>query len=120
MEDNRAEQIEALEILAEFNERLLKNMKIIVKELSNERLDDTDDFLKGIIDAINWEVQVVNGTLTLLNEKEEQVGKEELNRKIIALSDAIASKDDNKMVEAFQSLIPEFEHLGEAAIKVIV
>ena len=62
MEDNRAEQKEALEILLEFNERLVKNMKIVVKELSGQRLDDTDKFIKGIVDAINWEVQVVNGT----------------------------------------------------------
>lgn len=44
MEDNRKEQIEALEVLLEFNERLVKNMKIIVKELSGKRLDDTDKF----------------------------------------------------------------------------
>ena len=53
MEDNRKEQIEALEVLLEFNERLVKNMKIIVKELSGKRLDDTDKFLKSIVDAIN-------------------------------------------------------------------
>ena len=47
MEDNRAEQIEALQVLEEFNGRLVKNMEIIVKELSGERLDDTDQFLKG-------------------------------------------------------------------------
>ena len=49
MEDNRAEQIEALQVLEEFNGRLVKNMEIIVKELSGERLDDTDQFLKGIV-----------------------------------------------------------------------
>lgn len=63
MEDNRAEQIEALEVLTEFNDRLVHNMEIIVKELKGERLDDTDQFLKGIVDAVNWEIQVVNGTL---------------------------------------------------------
>ena len=51
MEDNRAEQIEALQVLEEFNGRLVKNMEIIVKELSGERLDDTDQFLKGIVDT---------------------------------------------------------------------
>ena len=33
MEDNRKEQMEALEILTDFNGRLVKNMTIIVKEL---------------------------------------------------------------------------------------
>ncbi len=119
MEDNRQEQIEALEVLVEFNERLLKNMRIIVKELSGQRLEDTDKFLKGIIDAINWEVQVVNGTMDLLNDGEERISKEEFNQKIIALSKAIEAKEDAKMAEAFEALIPIFEKLGDAASKVI-
>lgn len=69
MEDNRKEQIEALEVLLEFNERLVKNMNIIVKELSGKRLDDTDKFLKSIVDAINWEIQVVNGTLEVIRRR---------------------------------------------------
>ena len=73
MEDNRKEQIEALEVLLEFNERLVKNMNIIVKELSGKRLDDTDKFLKSIVDAINWEIQVVNGTLEVINDGEERL-----------------------------------------------
>ena len=115
MEDNRAEQKEALEILLEFNERLVKNMKIVVKELSGQRLDDTDKFIKGIVDAINWEVQVVNGTMELLNGGRQRVDKESFNNKILALGDAIASKDDGKMAAAFQELIPFFENLGQAA-----
>ena len=118
MEDNRAEQKEALEVLKEFNERLLKNMNIIVKELSGERMDDTNKFLKGIIDAINWEVQVVNGTMEMLNEGKERIHKERFNGKIVAFSDAIASKDDQKMADAVKDLIPEFEALGKAAEEV--
>ena len=68
MEDNRAEQIEALEVLTEFNDRLVHNMEIIVKELKGERLDDTDQFLKGIVDAVNWEIQVVNLSLIHISE----------------------------------------------------
>ena len=41
-----AEQIEALEVLTEFNDRLVHNMEIIVKELKGERLDDTDQFFE--------------------------------------------------------------------------
>ncbi len=119
MEDNRAEQKEALEVLEEFNERLVKNMKIVVKELSGQRLDDTNKFIKGIVDAINWEVQVVNGTMEMLNEGKTRVDKEEFNAKIIALSDAIATMEDAKMAEAFQNLLPIFENLGQAAKEVI-
>lgn len=119
MEDNRAEQREALEVLAEFNERLVHNMKIIVKELSGERLDDTDKFLKGITDAINWEIQVMNGTMDMLNDGKTRIDKEAFNQAVVALSDAIKSKDDARMAKEFENIIPVFEQLGESAKEVI-
>ena len=119
MEDTRLEQKEALETLLEFNERLLKNMSIIVKELSGERLDDTDKFLKSIIDAMNWEIGVMNGTMSLLNEGKERIKKECFNRKVIAFGEAVNAKDDTKIAVAMKELIPEFEGLGVAAKEVI-
>ena len=119
MEDNRAEQIEALQVLEEFNGRLVKNMEIIVKELSGERLDDTDQFLKGIIDAINWEIQVVNSTMQVLNDGKVRVDKESFNADIVALSEAISAKDDAKMAEEFQRVIAVFNLLGESVNEVI-
>ena len=118
MEDNRAEQKEALEVLIEFNERVLKNMRIIVKELSGERLEDTNQFLKGIADALNWEIQVVNGTMDMLNEGKERINKEEFNASVIKLSDAIKADDDTEMAAAFTDLIPLFENLCAAAREV--
>lgn len=119
MEDSRKEQVEALEVLQEFNERLIKNMNIIVKELSGQRLDDTDNFLEAIINAINWEIQVVNGTIGLLNEGTERLNKEAFNNAIISLSEAIGAKDDVKMAEEFRKVIPVFEQLGVAAKEVV-
>lgn len=119
MADNRQEQIEALEVLVEFNERLVKNMTIIVKELSGERLDDTDKFLKSIIDAINWEIQVINGTMEVLNDGTERINKDEFNKIIVALGEAVAAKDDAKMAEEFKKVIPAFEKLGVSAREAI-
>lgn len=119
MEDVRKEQVEALEVLIEFNQRLLKNMRILVKELSGARLEDTDALLKSVVDAMNWEIQVMNGTMDLLNEGTQRLDKEEFNSKIIAVGEAIASKEDAKMATAFEDVIPSFEKLGEAASVVI-
>lgn len=120
MINNREEQKEALETLEEFNERLVKNMKIIVKELTGQRLDDTDAFLDGIVKALNWEIQVVNGTMELLNEGKTRLDKEEFNAQIMNLSAAIEAKNDADLAKAFQMMIPEFEKLGAAAEEVTV
>jgi len=119
MEDMRKEQIEALETLVEFNDRLLKNIPILVKELSGARLEDTDKFADNIIKAINWEIEVMNLTMDLLNESKERIVKDVANDKIIALSEAINAKDDVKMAEAFEALLPVLENLGVVAKEVI-
>lgn len=119
MEDNRKEQMEALETLLEFNDRLVNNIQIIVKELSGNRLEDTDKFLKSILNAMNWEIQVVNGTMEVLNEGKERVKKETFNDAVVALSDAVKANDDEKMVEAFIPIISVFERLGESVKEVV-
>lgn len=119
MEDLRKEQKEALEVLVEFNGRLVKNLGILKKELSGQRLEDTDKFIKGIVDAINWEVQVMNGTMELLNEGKERINKAEYNEKLTEFSSAIASKSDAQMAECVKAIIPLFENLGVAAKEVI-
>lgn len=117
--DNRAEQKEALETLAEFNVRLIKNMNLVQKELSGERLDDTNAFLQDIVNAINWEVQVMNGTMELLNEDGQHIEKEDFNAKITALGSAVNAKDDAGMAAAFKELVPLFEKLGERVKEII-
>lgn len=117
--NNIAEQKEALETLIEFNQRLLKNMNIIIKELSGERMDDTDEFLKAIIDAMNWEIGVMNGTMSLLNNEKIRINKETFNEKAIKLATAVQNKKDNEIADAIKLLIPEFENLGNAAQEVI-
>ena len=119
MEDNRAEQKEALETLIEFNTRLVKNMEIISKELSGARLEDTDAFLEDIIKAMNWEIQVMNGTMELLNEGKQRIDKEDFNSKILILADAINSKDDQKMAEGFKEVITMFKLLLDRSNDVI-
>lgn len=119
MEANREEQKEALEVLLEFNSRLVGNMKSIVQELTDGRLEDTDKFLENIVQALNWEIQVVNGTMDLLNEDKVRVEKEAFNEKIQLLGSAIAAKDDAKMAEKFKEVIPVFEALQEAAKEVV-
>lgn len=119
MDTYRAEQKEALETLVEFNERVVKNMNILIKELSGERLDDTDKFLRSIIDAMNWEIGVMNGTMSLLNEGRERIDKEQFNRKLIEFEEAVNAKDDQKMAAAVRKLIPVFEKLGAVAKEVI-
>lgn len=119
MAADREEQKEALEVLLKFNDRLVKNMKSIVKELTESRMEDTDKFLTDIVSALNWEIQVVNGTMDLLNEDRERIDKSAFNEKIQALSGALAAKDDAQIAEKISEVIPVFEAIGGAAKEVV-
>lgn len=119
METNRMEQLEALETLAQFNDRLLKNLPTLISELSEGRRPDTDTYLKSIIDAINWEITVMNATSALLAEAGTSVNKEAFNQSILALGSALSSETDSEIAAALRGLIPHFEALGTAAKEVI-
>ena len=89
MENTRIEQLEALETLIEFNSRLLRNLPTIISELSGNRQEDTDNYLKTIIDAINWE-----------------------------LNSALSAQSDPETATALRDLVPCFEQLDKAAREV--
>ena len=114
-----AEQLEALETMAEFNERLLKNLPTLISELSGNRQPDTEQYQKSIIDAINWEISVTNSTLEVLNQDKVRVDKEDFNGKVIALNSALSSKEDSEIANSLEALIPCFEQLGDAVREII-
>lgn len=119
MENITAEQMEALETMAEFNDRLLKNLPTIIEELSGNRQPDTDQYQKSVIDAINWEIAVTNSTLDVLNRDEMRVDRETFNQKMQDLSAALSSGVDERIAESLKALVPCFEQLGAAAREVI-
>ena len=89
------------------------------RKMKKKRLDDTDKFLKAIVDAMNWEIAVVNGISELLNAGKECVNKKVFNEKISKFAEALKINDDGEIAEAIQILILEFENLNIAAKEVI-
>ncbi len=119
MEDIRAQQIEALEVLKNYNSRLVKSMDSIIPELEGDRKDDTDKFLDEIVKGINWEIGILNGTMDFINEKEERIKKEEINASILKLSKALEGKKDSEIAASLKETLPVFENFGKVAAEVL-
>lgn len=116
MEDNRKEEKEALAVLVEYSPKLIKSMKAVVGELRGNRQPDTDEYLLSIIKGMNWEIEVLNGTMDYLNETEQVIDKAAANELFISFSKTYQEKDDTKLADAFEKdMIPFFAHLEEAA-----
>ncbi|MCX4270181.1 MAG: molecular chaperone [Lachnospiraceae bacterium] len=120
MEDLREQQVEALQVLKEYNQKLTKSVLLVVEELRGKRQKDTDEFLKKIIEGINWEIQIYNGTKELINADMVRVDKEEMNRHVMAFGEAVEAKDDAKIADSFEAdILPLLTKLGDAAEEVL-
>ena len=114
MEDNRREEKEALKVLTEYSPKLLKSMRNVMEELHGNRQPDTDEYLLSIIKGMNWEIQVLNGTMDYLNETGQLI--EAANALFVNFSKIYQEKDDEKLAEVFEKdMIPFFEKLEEVA-----
>lgn len=115
MENNRKEQLEALKVLSDFQDKFIANTEILIEELTTVKKDDTDALLKSVTDSINWEIGVLNGTLSLINEESEKLSKEDINKAVTNLADALRSQDDQKIADALdKELLPMLKKIREA------
>lgn len=107
MENNKKEQLEALKVLADFQNKMISNAEILIEELTTVKKEDTNDLLKSVTDSLNWEIGVLNGTLSLINEESEKLSKEDINSAVTILADALRTQDDKNIAEALeQELLP--------------
>lgn len=116
MQDIRNEQLEALSVMVDYIPKLKKGMTGVAAELSGERLADTDEYLIKIIQGLNWVIEVLNGTLSLINEKELRFDKDRINNIILGFGDAYRAKDDAKLALLLTNDLKDFvDRLEEAA-----
>jgi len=114
-----AEEVEALQALTEYSPKLIKALKAVTGELSGERLPDTGEYLKAIINGMNWEIQIYNGTKELFTGI-EALDKDKANDAFVAFSDAYKKSDDEMMKNLIMlKIIPFFTALEEATKNIV-
>ena len=85
------------------------NYYIASKDNKTEMFLDYSELLNSLDSGISAQITINN----------RRINKEEFNRAIVSLNDAISANEDAKMAEEFKKVIPVFEQLGEAAKEVI-
>ncbi|MFA9377125.1 MAG: hypothetical protein ACERKZ_10280 [Lachnotalea sp.] len=95
MENNRIQQEDALRAVIEYNKKLVPALEEVMIELKGNYKEDTTKYLTYILKGVNWVIEVVNGTRSLLDENKEVVKKDEVNQIIITLNQAV--KDENNV-----------------------
>lgn len=116
----KEQQVEALQVLTEYSVKLIKGMKTSAEELMGCRKEDTDEFLRMVLDGVNWELNVLNGCLSLINEEEKVLDKNHANETILDFQQVFSSKNDEAISKAItEKLIPLVEQITEAAQKTV-
>ncbi|MGN6714452.1 molecular chaperone [Anaerocolumna jejuensis] len=104
----KEQQLDALEELYHYSQKLIPAIETVSKELAGERQDDTEEYLKSVLNGINWIIEVLNRTMELVNEEEIVIDKDKINEDILKLGEAIREKNDEKMAEVLKEKVLPF------------
>lgn len=102
MEDLRTQQIEALQVAAPYCQKIIVALNNVIGELSGNRQEDTDEYIKSVVNGLNWIFEVYNGTSSLINEDGVAINKDEVNGYVIELN---AASDDESKAKAFKGIL---------------
>lgn len=120
MEELRRQQIEALGTGCAYIEKLVPAMKEIIPELRGTELPDTQDFLNQQIDGLNFVIEIINATISLINERETILIKENMEEKIQSLNKALGRNDNKKIADVLEvDIMPLLDVFRQVAMVVI-
>ncbi len=116
MDDIREQQIEVLKMADEYLKKLIPSMEEVIGELTGEEKEDTHDFLKQIIEGLNFMIETFNATMSLINEESVVIDKDEVNRVVLNLSDAMISSNYQQAATIMDSgILPFLRQFGQVA-----
>ncbi len=120
MEELYEQQIEALEIAVPYCDRMSAALKQIIKELTDEKQEDTDEYIVTILNGLNWIFSVFNGTQDLINKDTVVIDKDIVNESVSMLNEGNEAKDDQKRAQAFEGILKFVEKFREVAANLSV
>lgn len=120
MEDIRQQQIEALGMVAEYIEKLIPAMKEIIPELRGQELPDTKDFLNQQMDGLNFVIDIINGTMSLVNEKETILIKDNMEEKVQNLNRALGAQMNPQIADVLEAdILPFLDVFRQVALVLV-
>lgn len=101
MAELSANEREALETVLDYSPKLIRGMQAVCTELCEEKAPDTDEYLRSVVDGMNFEIEVFNAVRESIASLGIEFDKEEMNAIILRFNDAYKSKDDIAIAKSF-------------------
>ena len=120
MEEIRQQQIEALEMGGEHIEKLIPAMKEILPELRGEEKPDTQEYLNQQMDGLNFVIDIMNATMSLINEKETVLIRDNMEEKVQTLNKALIARDHAGIADALEhDILPMIDVFRQISLVVL-
>lgn len=103
MNEELKQELEALQILNHFLDKLIPNMEMLCKELKGASKPDTLSFQKQCMDAFNWTIEIYNRIPHMSDLCGKELDKDETNQVIISLGEALKAGDGAAVAERIEN-----------------
>lgn len=114
MEDMKKQQLEALEEAKDYCQKVLHCIDTVIPELKGDKKDDTDEYLRMTVDAVNNTLEMYNATRSLVQEHSD-IDEAEVNAAVSTLGTALKSGVDDAKADALDGMKKFIQAYGEAA-----
>lgn len=117
MEDIRSQQLEVLGEAKDYCQKVLHSIDTVIPELKGDKKDDTDEYLRMTVDAVNNTLEMYNATRSLVNEQ-QAIDETKVNEAVKKLGAALKSGADSDKAVALECMKDFIKAYGEAAKKI--
>lgn len=113
-------QKDALKQLVAYSDKLIPAVEQVVVELTEDKQDDTMEFLNTIITGINWEIEIFNCCEKLINGNKKWIDKSEMSKAVSNLGGVLKEGDYNNIARCLEDDFLMFlKNLRQAAMSVV-
>lgn len=117
MDELKQQQIEALQVAEPYCEKMAIELEKLIEEYTSKKLPDTDEYMKHILNGLNWLFEVYNGTQDLVKEGSVAVDKDAVNQSVMVFNEGMKVDDDMKKAEGLKGILVFVNSLEEASKK---
>ena len=105
---------EVLEEAKDYCQKVLHCIDTVIPELKGDKKDDTDEYLRMTVDAVNNTLEMYNATRSLVQEHSD-IDEAEINAAVSTLGTALKSGVDDAKADALDGMKKFIQAYGEAA-----
>ena len=120
MENREQRQCEVLQELITYSDNLIPALQVVIGELRENEVEDTEEFLNDVISGINWEIEVYNQCASLLNEKSNYIDKKAMIRAVQNLGMSLNSGNRIQVADCLELDFLPFLNQLDLAAKLVV